>query len=102
MAITRGTTPPFTMSLSTKIDPEVIKKIWVTFSQSKQEIFTIDKCSYNDGVIYFKLTQEHTLKLRSGAPVEIQARILLNDDNCLATDPEIETVKPILKEGVMR
>lgn len=102
MAITRGTTPPFTLTLSTIVESERIKKIWVTFSQSKQEIFTVEDCDYEEGKIGFKLTQEQTLALRSGAPVEIQARILLNTEDCLATDTVVESVKPVLKEGVMR
>jgi hypothetical protein len=95
----RGTTP--TLSFTLPFETELIKKLWVTFSQCNKEIFTLEKddCELNEYEVEVKLSQRQTLQLLPNAIVEIQLRVLTLDDVALASDVLHTSVQRILKDG---
>lgn len=98
----RGTTPRLNFNLP--FDTELIKTVWVTFSQFGSEVFTLenDGLEMEESTISVKLTQEQTLSLRRGEAVEIQIRILTNSDDALASNVMKTEVDGLLKEGVIK
>ncbi len=98
----RGTTPPLTFTLP--FDVSEALKVWITFSQNNKEIFTVEKddLEINEKTIKCVLTQKQTLALTHGAKVEMQIRVLLNNENmedALASEIITAPVQRILKEG---
>ena len=97
----RGTTPTITFTLP--FDTSDINKVWITFSQQEQEVFTLVRsdCKFYEDTIEVTLTQEQTLKLIPNTFVEIQIRILDYYDSAMASDVIVEPMDRILKEGVI-
>ena len=82
----RGTTPKHIFALP--FDVDMIAKIRIIYRQNKEIILT----KTNDGVVLdgkrveVTLSQEDTLAFQSGHKVEIQVRVLLNDETAMASD----------------
>ena len=98
----RGTTPQLTFTVP--FDPTVAEKIWITFSQNKKEVFTIEKedCKLTETTIICTLSQNQTLSLAPNATLQIQIRVsFANGDESTALASEIinTTVQQILKDG---
>lgn len=98
----RGTTPTLTYTLPFEI--YAIKNIWITFSQNGVEIFTIDKnrCFINGKFVTVMLSQEETLRLTPNSYVDMQIRILSNDDVALASYTMRDAVNDVQKGGVIQ
>lgn len=97
----RGTTP--TLNFTLPFEVSIIEKLWITFSQSDLEVFTLtnERCEMNEHTIKVTLTQEETLQFKSSALVEIQLRVLDNSDTAVASDIIRVPVQRILKGDVI-
>jgi hypothetical protein len=98
----RGTTP--TIRFGVPFDPSTAKKIWITFSQNGEEVFTISEedCTFEGNEISSVLTQANTLMLNDEYDVEIQLRVSFDGDDfdkAIASDIITRSVGRILKDG---
>ena len=98
----RGTTP--TVRFTVPFDPSIAKKIWITFSQNKDEVFTIEKdqCTFEEHTVVAKLSQSQTLSLAANSLVQIQMRVSFSNgdmDEALASNILTVNVQTILKDG---
>lgn len=98
----RGTTPELSFTLP--FSASSATRIWITFSQNNQEVFTVEKpdCTIEENVIKFTLSQKQTLSLNSNSNVEMQIRILFpgeKESDALASNIITTTVQRILKDG---
>lgn len=95
----RGTTPTIIFKLPFEVS--IINKIYITFSQFKEEIFTVDKegCILSENEVSVHLTQTQTLSLTHNREVEMQIRIMDNSGESLASNIMKVDVERILKDG---
>lgn len=95
----RGTTPTITFAFP--IETDKLSRLWITFYQLGQEIFTLEKdeCKLSEREVEVTLTQSQTLRFRSDDYVEIQIRALLEDGTAVASDIFTEPAERILKDG---
>jgi len=95
----RGTTPTMTFTLPTTSD--LVKVLWITFSQNYKELFTVEMrdCVLSGNQLEVTLTQEQTLMIKSDADVEIQIRVLSNGGEAFASDIMTTRFDRILKDG---
>ena len=95
----RGTTPTITYYLP--FDTSTISKLWLTFSQNKNELFTLckDDCTFYESSIEVELTQEETLRLDNLQPLAMQFRILTVDEKAIASNIMYTDVGAILRDG---
>lgn len=95
--MTRGTTPTLTPTLSNEIDFE---KFFVTFKQEGYVVVekTEKDCKREGAVITVDLNQEDTLRIRSGAALELQVRGTIGE-KAYATKVKKLYADDILKEG---
>lgn len=93
----RGTTPTLTITLSNEIDFE---SYFVTFKQEGYIVVekTEKDCSQEGPVITVQLTQDDTLKIRSGVALEVQVRGKIGE-KAYATKIKKLYADDILKEG---
>lgn len=101
----RGTTPKLVLHLTTSIDLNELKEVWVTFESAsglKERTFTKARCTIDAeaSTLTLQLTQEETLEFSAGQ-LKVQARVLLNDESAYASDIVTTTVNEILKDGVL-
>ena len=96
-----GTTPTHIFTLPFSVD--VIKKIRIVYSQDNQIVFTkeTDDCTLEDNIVTVKLTQKETLSFDYKKAVEIQVRILTNDDDSLISGIRCVTVGRCLDKEVL-
>lgn len=72
MAIVRGTTPTFRLTLPETVNLDMVRAVYVTFCRNNVAVTKeIDNTVIERNVIVVSLTQEETLKLGAGT-VEIQ------------------------------
>lgn len=100
----RGTTPE--LNFTVPFDPTVAEKIWITFSQNDEEVFTIEKndCTFGENLITCSLSQNQTLSLSPNSTLQIQMRVSFADgkeDAAMASNIVTTTVQRILKDGVI-
>lgn len=98
----RGTTPTLTFTLPFDVNEAL--KLWLTFSQKHEEVFTLEKEDLNieENVITCRLTQQQTLSLKCNTPVEIQIRVAFTNesfDDALASEIITTSMQRILKDG---
>ncbi len=93
----RGTTPTLTITLSNELN---FDSYFVTFRQGGYTVIekTEADTTREGAVITVPLTQEDTLRLRSGTAVEIQVRGKVGD-KAFATSIKRLYADEILKEG---
>ena len=102
MAIQRYSTP----TIRIRVDPSVVKDIWLTISESdRDELITksmSDMTAEYDGFT-LTLTSEDTAKLPKGRydTCLIQARVLFIDGSEVNSDIIQKDVGEVLKEGLM-
>ena len=98
----RGTTPTHTFYVD--IDPELIKKIKITYSQQDKEVIVkrTEDCTIENNAITTRLTQEDTFQFQCKMIVEIQVRVLTTDGEVRTSDPLAVTVKKCLDEEVLK
>lgn len=97
----RGTTP--TISYRLPFSAEQLAEAYITIAQNDEVKIekSLSECETNGDTITAELTQEDTLKLDKRFPAEIQLRIRTLAGDALATEPDVETVGKILKDGVI-
>ena len=97
----RGTTPTFT--ISTSIDLTDAEVIYLTFSQGRNGIFTLekDRMEITSEAIVVKLTQEETLSFDDRKSVRFQIRGRKPGNVAVASNIMTTSVSEILKDGVI-
>ena len=82
----KGTTPTHTFILP--ITGDTIKGVEVTYSQNQKVVLQkdIDDCTIDGNVLSVTLTQLETFEFADGMNVEIQVRVLDEDDNVFASN----------------
>lgn len=97
----RGTTPTHIFEIP--FDSSYLKRILITYFQDKHIVLekTEQDCVLEAKSISTTLTQEDTLKFSHKKPVEIQIRVLTNDDTALATAIQEVDVGRVLNEEVL-
>lgn len=102
----RATTPTHTFTLP--IQTSTCNEILVTY---KQGTATLDK-HYEDSTlpsgmtldgydVAIKLSQEETLKFNAKNKVEVQVRVLTNDNNAMASQKFKVSVQDVLNEEIL-
>lgn len=102
----RATTPTHTFTLP--IQTSTCSEILVTYKQGK---ILLDK-HYEDGTlppgmtldgknVVIRFSQEETLKFNAKNPVQVQVRVLTNDNNALASQKFNVSVEDVLNEEVL-
>lgn len=86
--IIEGTTPIHYFEIP--FDVSDIKEIKITYAQNEAIILEkrTDDCTLSGKMISCKLSQEDTFKFDGEADVDIQVRVLTNNDEALASIPE--------------
>lgn len=81
----RGTTPTHTFELP--FDSDMVSKARVLYAQNGIIVLTKDneECLREGSCISVKLTQKDTLKFDCNYPVEVQIRVLLDNEEALAS-----------------
>lgn len=81
----RGTTPTHTFNLT--FDVSLIKKVKITYAQDNTAVIakTTKDCTLSGSSIAVKLSQEDTLKFDHRKTVEIQVRILTQNNAAMAS-----------------
>lgn len=89
--LAKGTTPTHTFTLP--FNTGIIKTVKVIYAQKNAVLFEKegDACNCSDNTVTVKLTQEETLKFDCRHSVQIQMRILTDDDEALTS--EIKYIK---------
>lgn len=95
----RGTTP--TLKFKLPFSAQKIKEVWITLGQCNQQILTksITDCDIDDKCLTVRLSQNDTLLLSPDYKTQVQIRVLLKDDNALASKIIIVSTERILKDG---
>ena len=97
----RGTTPTHTFTLP--FDTGLIKSVKVVYSQGGSIVLekkTAD-CTLNGNTITYRLTQEESLSFNDKKKVDIQVRVLLQDDTAMASDIKSVYVSECLDDEVL-
>lgn len=96
----RGTTPTLEFVLPFKAS--ILAEAYVTLAQAGGVVLDkpLSECTLDGDKMIVKLTQEDTLKLKTGL-VEIQIRAKTGDGNAIASDIILTSAQKILKEGVI-
>lgn len=105
LKIAKGSTTAFTLNLPEGMDISNAKEVWVTFEQDRKEVFNLSLTSHDlevdENHIHVSLTQDDTLKFRTGEAI-MQTRILTENDDSLVQFPMTKVeILPILKDGVI-
>lgn len=97
----RGTTPTHIFTLP--FDARSASIVKIIYAQNSKKVFikTGDDIVLNGNTITTKLTQEDTFSLDCNMLVEIQVRVLLNDNTALASDIIRVTVEKCLENEVL-
>ena len=100
----KGTTP--TLHYELDFDTSVIKSAeivvqYVDANKAVQIVKGMEDCVVGERCISTALTQEETLQLPAPSHVEIQLKILTEDEMVLATEITKVSVKRLLKEDVI-
>lgn len=80
-----------------------VKAICISYAQNKKVLFEkkLEDCTFSDGKVSVRLTQEDTLKFDSFKIIQIQLKVKLNGD-VVVKSKIIETITDdILCEGVI-
>lgn len=96
----RGTTP--TLEFVLPFEASLLAAAYVTFVQSDSVVLDkpLSECAIDGNKMTVKLTQEDTLKLKTGL-VEVQIRARTADGDVIASDIILTGAQKILKDGVI-
>lgn len=100
----RGTTPTLCFTVMTELDLSKVKQMWVTLQNLVYErTYSGDEVRIDDKQkkVYVDMTQEETLSFSAGK-IDIQIRMLMDDDRAYATEIVTTTVDEVLKDGVIK
>lgn len=97
----KGTTPTHTFILP--FDVSNIKESKVTYAQNDSEVLskTAVDCTLTENKIIVELTQADTLKFDASQNVQIQLRVLTQEDKALASKIAVRPVYKVLNNEVM-
>ena len=97
----RGTTP--TLEFTLPFDTDIIADGYITFAQRGDVVIdkNISECTCEGTKIVLKLSQEETLKLKSGDFTEVQIRAKMTSGDAVASNIIKVSTDRILKEGVI-
>lgn len=97
----KGTTPTHTFILP--FDVANIKQCKVTYAQNDSEVLSKNAvdCTLTENKIIVELTQEDTLKFDASQNVQIQLRVLTQEDKALASKIAVRPVYKVLNNEVM-
>lgn len=97
----RGTTPTLQFTISGDVAVSNIQEMWLTFAQFGEIIInkSRNEMEIDGNVVTVTLSQEETLKLKSGKQINMQLRILLTDGTALASGVKRFTIGDVLKDG---
>lgn len=99
----RGTTPTICLTVMTSLDLSKIKTVWVTFQNLVYErTYTGNEVKIvpETKKMYIEMSQEETLSFSTGK-IEVQVRMLMDDDRAYATEIATTTVDDVLRDGVI-
>lgn len=112
--MTRGTTESIVIDIPLDIDLHEAKEIWVSFTQSSKVLIQrklsdssleIEFGEDEDGeafqLLYFNLEQEDTLKFNTFDKLLVGIRILLEDGQAFASDPQLFKVYSPNQGGII-
>ena len=99
--IRRATTP--THSFVLDIDPSLISKILITYSQNNSEVLSKreDEITLDENVAKVKFSQEDTNLFEAGVGIEIQVRVLTTGGDALASDIFKKSCRQVLNDEVL-
>lgn len=82
---------------------EEVTAIYITYQQNDETIVekTIDNCTFADGTVSVKLTQEESLKFDEDAIVRIQIRCRLTNGAVTKSNILKSHTDKILKKGII-
>ncbi len=97
----RGTTPTHTFVLP--FDTANVKECMIIYGQDDKEVLRKEAsvCTMSDNKIVVELTQEDTLKFDCKKNVQLQLRVLTQDDKALATKVQTYPVHKCLNSEVL-
>lgn len=97
----RGTTPTHVFNIPFNTD--IIKDVRVIYAQKGEVVITktMEECLIADGQIGVKLTQEDTFEFDNKETVEIQIKVLTTNDDVMACNPIVISVKKCLSEELL-
>ena len=105
----RGTTPTIAYRISSTLDFSKIVEAEITVAQELKKKSVLKSKYYTDGdvicdaeakLIFTKLTQDETLEFSDGQ-IEVQLRLLLEDDLAMATKVKVTSMNKLLEGGVI-
>ena len=101
MRMFKGTTPTHTFDIP--MDTSLIKEVKITYSQKDEEklVKRTPQCSFGEGTISTRLSQEDTFRFTSNTFVTIQIRILTTGGDALICEPIIASVGKCLDDEVL-
>lgn len=96
----RGTTP--TLEFVLPFDTSLLAEAYVTLAQGDEVVLDkpLSECTRDGNKLTVKLTQEDTLKLKTGL-VEIQIRAKTENGDAIASDIILTSAQKILKDGAI-
>ena len=100
----QGTTPNLHYDLNFSSNLIKSAEITLQYNDSYKNVLivkTLEDCELGETSISARLTQEETLKLPAPAMARVQLRIVTTDDVILATEPQLVSVKELLKKDVI-
>lgn len=97
----RGTTPTHIFEIP--FDSSLLKRVQITYTQAGQNLVVknIEDCVLDGCSITVKLTQEETFKFSHKKNVEVQIRVLTNDDTAMATTIREVPIGRVLNDEVL-
>ena len=96
----RGTTPEHVFTLP--IDTGLVKKVRIIYCSSTRTLVKTEAdCTMDGNTIRLRLTQEDTLSFNADSQVDIQLRVLTNNDEALASNILKISVRRLLEDEVM-
>lgn len=97
----RGTTPQLEFTLP--IEAVTLSEGYISFAQEGRLLFSksLADCAASGNVLLLRLSQEETLRFRSGRTVEIQIRAKTVTGRAIASEIIEESADRILKDGVI-
>ena len=84
-------------------DASDVKSIFITFKENGETIIekTLDDCTFGEGVVSVKISQEDSLKFSDNAIVQVQIRVKLTNDETTKSNIMETYTDNILKDGVI-
>ena len=101
----RGTTPNLQIKIRSQLDLNNVKQCWATIKSSinsKEITYDLNSMALDpeEAILSIRMSQEDTLKFGNGE-LNIQVRLLMDDDLAYASNIKNISMNQILKDGVI-